>query len=155
MSRRREKRMQPVRQVAEQRERAAVQRLGEAQRELERQRARLAELRAYREQYTASFARSGSGGLSAGRMQDYRAFLERLNAAIRQQETLIERCSSDREQSRRQWVDARSHQQAVDKLLARYHREAQQRQARREQQQLDEHAGRTAGHARGHKEPVA
>jgi len=136
----RSKRMQPVQRVVHNREQSAVQKLGQSQQNLDAQRARLEELRAYRDQYARDFESSGGGGLKAVRIQDYRVFLNRLSEAIRQQETLIEQCCNQHEQTRRQWIETRSRSQAIDKVVHRYRREEHRQQARKEQQEQDERA---------------
>lgn len=138
----RSKRMKPVQRVAESREQAAVQKLGQSQQYLDAQRTRLEELCTYRDQYSASFQTSGGQGLNAGRLQDYRVFLSRLNEAIRQQEAIIAQCTSQHEQTRQQWVETRSHHQAIDKVIERYRSEEQKNRDRLEQQEQDERAQR-------------
>jgi len=144
----RSKRMQPVQRVAETREQAAVQKLGESQRHLDAQRAKLKELRAYRDQYTEAFRTSSGQGLDANRLQDYRVFLSRLNEAIQQQEAIIAQCTCQHEQTRQQWVEKRSHHQAIDKVIDRYRREEQRLRDRREQQEQDERAQRPGPRSR-------
>lgn len=134
----RSKRMQPVKRVAQNREQNAVQKLGQSQQNLDAQRARLEELRAYRDQYARDFELSGGSGLDATRIQDYRAFLNRLGEAIRQQETLIEQCCSQHEQTRQQWIETRTHSQAIDKVVSRYRREEHRQQDLKEQREQDE-----------------
>jgi len=136
----RSKRMQPVQRVAQNREQNAVQKLGQSQQNLDAQQARLEELRAYRDQYARDFERSGGSGLDATRIQDYRVFLNRLGEAIRQQETLLEQCCSQHEQTRQQWVETRTHSQAIDKVVHRYRRDERRQLERKEQQEQDERA---------------
>jgi len=134
----RSKRMQPVQRVAQNREQNAVQKLGQSQQNLDAQRARLEELRAYRDQYARDFELSGGSGLDATRVQDYRVFLNRLGEAIRQQETLIEQCCSQHEQTRQQWIKTHTHSQAIDKVVSRYRREDHRQQDLKEQREQDE-----------------
>ncbi len=136
----RSKRMQPVQRVAQNREQSAVQKLGRSQQNLDAQRARLEELRAYRDQYARDFEFSGGTGLDAARIQDYRVFLNRLSEAICQQEALLEQCSSQHELTRQQWIETRTHSQAIDKVVHRYRREEHRQQDRREQKEQDERA---------------
>lgn len=143
----RSKRMKPVQRVAESREQAAVQKLGQSQQFLDAQRTKLEELRAYRDQYSKAFQTSGGQGLGANRLQDYRVFLARLNEAIRQQEAITAQCTSQHEQTRQQWVETRSHHQAIDKVIQRYRSEEQKARDRREQQEQDERAQRPRGKA--------
>ena len=139
----RSKRMQPVQRVAQNREQNAVQKLGQSQQNLDAQQARLEELRAYRDQYARDFERSGGSGLDATRIQDYRVFLNRLGEAIRQQETLLEQFCSQHEQTRQQWVETRTHSQAIDKVVHRYRRDERRQLERKEQQEQDERALRS------------
>jgi len=141
----RSKRMQPVQSVAHGREQDAMRRLGESQQFLDAQKARLQELRAYREQYSREFAASGGSGLQATRVRDYRVFLSRLGEAIAQQEALISRYETQHEQTRREWVESRSHSQAIDKVVDRYRQEERRQQERREQLEQDERAQRNPG----------
>jgi flagellar FliJ protein len=139
----RSKRMQPVQRVVQSREQAAVQKLGQSQQYLEAQKAKLAELRAYRDQYARDFAASSVTGLDAARMQDYRAFLNRLGEAIRQQEAVIAQCCAQHEQTRQQWIETRCHSQAIEKVVDRYRQEEHRQQDRKEQQEQDERAQRS------------
>jgi len=141
----RSKRMKPVQRVAETREQTAVQKLGESQQYLDAQRAKLGELRGYRDQYSESFRTSGGQGLDANRLQDYRVFLARLNEAIRQQEDILAQCASDHEQTRQQWIQTRSHHQAIDKVIEHYRSVEQKTQDRQEQKEQDERAQRSSG----------
>ena len=139
----RSKRMQSVQHLAHNREQDAVKKLGESQQYLDAQQTKLQELRAYRDEYAKAFESSGGAGLDALRIQEYRAFLGRLNQAIQQQETIIAQCSARHEQTRRQWLATHSHSQAIDKVLERYRQQERKQAERREQQELDERAGRS------------
>lgn len=134
----RSKRMQPVQHVAKCREQDAMHKLGQSQQYLDAQKAKLEELRAYRDQYANDFAETGGNGVSATRVQDYRVFLGRLGEAIRQQEALIAQCEAQHEQTRQQWVDSRSHSQAIGKVIEHCQAEENTVRERREQQEQDE-----------------
>jgi flagellar FliJ protein len=135
--------MQPVQRIARGREEQAMHKLGQSQRFLDAQQARLEELRTYRDQYSREFAASGQSGLDVSRARDYRAFLSRLGEAIQQQEALVARSKSQHEQTRQRWVESRSHSQAIDKVIDRYRRQERQQLERREQLEHDECAQRT------------
>jgi flagellar FliJ protein len=139
----RSKRMQSVQHLAHNREQDAVRKLGESQQYLDAQQIKLQELRAYRDEYAKAFESSGGAGLDALRIQEYRAFLGRLNQAIQQQETVIAQCSARHEQTRRQWLATHSHSQAIDKVLERYRQQERKQEERKEQQELDERACRS------------
>jgi len=134
--------MKPVQRVAESREQKAVQKLGQSQQYLDAQRARLEELFSYRNQYSEAFQKSSGQGLGANRLQEYRVFLARLNEAIHQQEANIAQCTCQHEQTRQQWVETRSHHQAIDKVVERYRSDEQKAKDRLEQQEQDERSQR-------------
>lgn len=136
------RRMQPVQHVARGREQEAMHKLGQSQQFLDAQKTRLEELRTYRDQYARDFAISGETGVSAIRLQDYRLFLNRLGEAVRQQEALIAQCENQHEQTRQQWVESRTHSQAIGKVVERYQAEEHVARERREQKEQDEHTRR-------------
>lgn len=138
----RSKRMQPVQRVAQSREQAAMQKLGQSQQYLDAQCRKLEELRVYREQYAREFEACGEGGLGAMRLQDYRVFLGRLNEAVRQQEAIIAKCISQHEKNRQQWLETRSRAQAIENVVKGYCQEERKQVDRKEQREQDEHAQR-------------
>ena len=143
----RSKRMKPVQQLAQRRERKAVQKLGQSQQYLQAQQAKLEELRAYRDQYARDFEASGCDGLGAMRVQDYRIFLSRLSEAVRQQEAVIAQCCARHEQTRQQWMESRGQSQTFDKLVDRYRLEENKQLERKEQKEQDDRAQRPGSDA--------
>ena len=138
----RSKRMQPVQRLAQGRERDAMRKLGESQQFLDAQLAKLEELRAYRAQYAREFTATSETGLGATRLRDYRVFLGRLGQAIEQQELLVARYQSQHEKTRQQWLESRTHSQAIDKVVDGYQQQERRQQDRREQLEHDERAQR-------------
>ena len=138
----RSKRMQPVHGVARKREQDAGRQLDQSRRNLEAQQTKLAELRAYREQYAHEFTTSSGHGLDATRLRDYRVFLGRLNEAVRQQEEIVARCHEQLTQDRAQWIASRSHSQAIEKVIDGFRREERRQEDKLEQREQDERAQR-------------
>lgn len=132
----RSKRMQSVAEVTANRERDAARRLGEAQKRAQAAEQRFQELLAYRDDYTQQFANGGS--LTTARLQDYRIFLERLNQAVEQQQSLLERANQDCEVLRRRWMEIHTRTQALDKVVSRYRDEERSDSERREQKESDQ-----------------
>lgn len=133
----RSKRMQPVVEVTQQREREAAKRLGEAQQRMQAAEQRLDELMRYRDEYTQQFASGGS--LTAARLRDYRIFLDRLNQAVDQQHALVARAQQEAEAQRQRWLDIRTRVQALDKVVERYRGEERNQHERRLQKESDQH----------------
>jgi small-conductance mechanosensitive channel len=83
------KRLKPVQQVAASRERNAARTMGQARQHLAQEEAKLAQLRQYHQEYLQRFAQVASQGMSANQLQEYRAFLAKLDEAVRQQEKVV------------------------------------------------------------------
>ncbi|MDJ0870286.1 MAG: flagellar export protein FliJ [Gammaproteobacteria bacterium] len=144
----RSKRLAPVAGVAARREQHAAQTLKESRETLAQYEAQLRGLQSYRQEYVGGFQQAGSQGMQAGRMKDYLVFLDKLDAAISQLQavisTSIERCERDKGV----WLAKRAKLKALDKAIARYLKEEQQEEVRREQRDTDERAqqgGRKGG----------
>ena len=139
------KRFQSVIKVAVARERQAATALGEAQAALQSQMARLEELLHYQEEYQLHFHRTGSLGMEARRILDYRAFLEKLKQAIRQQENMVDAAQQVVEERKQQWFHSRGKLKTYDNVMERFQTEEQRQEDQREQKETDEraqHAGR-------------
>lgn len=139
------KRMKPVKRIADSKERDAAKALGESQRVMREQEDRLAQLKAYREEYRAQVQRTGSAGVSAGRLQELHRFMNRLDEAIAEQEKCLQMAEQACEERRRGWFDARGRSRVLDKVVARYQEEERADAAKHEQKELDEFAQRKGG----------
>jgi len=136
----RSKRMKPVKQVAEHREQDAARALGRALDRLAAERGKLEQLVAYRDEYARGFETRGGNGVGARELQNFHAFLGRLNAAIEQQGKVVAEAEQACEAQRRQWLQRRSRSEALGKVMERYHRDELRDHERREQADSDEHA---------------
>ncbi len=145
----RSERLQPVLSVAEEQDRAAALALARCRQRLQQQEARLAELQQYQADYARRFRQGAGDGLGAARLSDYRAFLDRLGEALRQQQALIESIRAECAGLERRWMAARMRLDALGKVSARYHRQELLERERREQAETDERSG-YRGLQRGH-----
>lgn len=134
--------MKPIVEVEAERERKAARKVSDSLRELESRRTRLAELHAYREEYTQRFQADCATGLDAAQLCGYRQFLTRLNEAIVQQEHLVEVSRREWEALATQWQRTRSRTKALHKVVERYRRVEEYQEQRREQGDTDERAQR-------------
>ena len=138
----RSKRIDPLEQMADMRERDAARLLGETHRLADVQKQSLVELRAFRAEYARRFQNEGSRGLSISKLHDYRAFLGQLNEAIAHQERQLEDTQRNLAQKQNGWLDARARKQALNTVLERFRQQEMQEQARKEQQEADERGQR-------------
>jgi flagellar FliJ protein len=133
--------LKPAARVAESRERTAARALGASQQRLAESEAKLEELYRYRDEYARRLA-SASGGLDAGQLADFRAFLTRLNEAITYQEARVHEAQAQREQSRGTWVHTRRKADAIGKVMTRCIDQERREEDRREQKDTDERSQR-------------
>ena len=126
--------------MAENREQAAARLLGEAQTALTEAQQRLGELEGYREDYIKRFHVTGSVGMSAAQMLDYRAFLVKLDQAIAAQGGVVEQAADLVERQRQEWFTQRGKVKMLDTVVARYQADEQRDADRKEQGDQDERA---------------
>lgn len=136
-------RLSRVADLAHNDERAAARRLAEAQRLVDENREQLDELKSYQSSYTAlvnQAAQNAAGDI--GRLQNHRAFLTRLAAAIEAQAERIRQSEQQYSLRREEWLRERARAKALGKVVEQ-HRAAENRVAeRRETAEQDERAQR-------------
>lgn len=142
MHMKRSQRFKPVVKVAENREQEAARLLGDAQTALTQAQQRLTELEGYREEYIKRFHTTGSVGMSAAQMVDYRAFLVKLDLAIAEQGVVVEQANHLVEQQRQEWFARRGKVKMLDTVVSRYQADEQRDADRKEQGDQDERAQR-------------
>lgn len=103
------KRFEPVRKVAENRETAAALRMNQSATERQAAVDQLETLRGYRGDYVAQFKTKGQNGIAASRLQDYLAFVQKLDRAIEGQVKVVQSME----------VKVSEHQQAFKKTNSR------------------------------------
>ncbi len=80
--------------------------------------------------------------MSAEQMKDYRIFLGKLDAAIRQLDELIKTAARKSESRKEHWVERRIRHRTLEKVVSRYKIEEQRDHVRREDRESDEHTQR-------------
>ncbi|MCG5499526.1 flagellar export protein FliJ [Ectothiorhodospira lacustris] len=138
----RSKRMEPVVQVADNRQQLAAQRLGQSQQALEDRMARLEELSSYRDEYAQRFESQSGAGMTGVSVRDYRLFLHRLNEAIEQQARMVAAARHELEMSRGRWVEASGKTKALNRVVEQFQQEERRAADRREQAEQDDRNGR-------------
>ena len=105
---------------------------------------RLEQLRGFRGDYHARLTHSSSAGMSILQFRDYQAFLAKIEVAIRHQQEEVAQAHSRWEHAHGQWLEQRQKVKAYETLATRHHTQEVQRQDRREQKAIDEHANQRA-----------
>lgn len=133
------KRLKPVQQVAATRERNAARNMGQARRHLVQEEAKLLQLRQYHQEYLERFQKAASQGISASQLQEYRAFLAKLDQAIQQQEKIVAASVTNHSNQKDNWKQKHTRTQALGKVVERYRKEERKDEDRKEQKANDEH----------------
>ena len=137
------KRLKPVQDVAATRERKAARTMGEARVHLAQEEAKLAQLKQYHQEYLERFQQVASQGMSATQLQEYRAFLAKLDEAIRQQEKVVAASMVNHSSHRDNWKLKHTRTQALGKVVERYRKEEVKAANLTEQKENDERNNRS------------
>jgi len=111
--------------------------------------ARLVMLADYRRGLLATLAESQRRGTSSGALQNYTTFLDRLDAAIAQQQAAVDRAKGHSEAARSGLNAAERKRKSLETLLDRRIEGERRKENRREQKQHDEISTRISVHGRG------
>lgn len=133
-------RLKPIAGLAKDVESRAAAMLGHSRKALEDQQQRLSELLQFQREYQERFQALGQNGMDIQRVNEYRRFNERLNDAIRQQQSLLEEYRRNLEKENRNWSEASARRRSLDKTIDRFTDEEAVKAGRREQKEADEHA---------------
>ena len=137
------KRLKPVQQFAATKERNAARSMGQARRHLAEEEAKLEQLRQYHQEYLARFQQAASSGISAAQLQEYRAFLAKLDEAIQQQEKVVATSMANHSSRKDEWKQKHTRTQALGKVVERYRQQELKDEDRKEQKANDEHNSRS------------
>lgn len=136
------KRIAPIVELAETKEKQAVQAYGMKQQKLDEARKALNSLRSFRENYSALFNQSGTKGIGMRQLQEYRAFLAKINVAIAEQEKTVAAAETELEMARLAWETAHGHTLGMHKVLDKLQAEQSRKEQKREQAEQDDRASR-------------
>ncbi|MFJ2484156.1 flagellar export protein FliJ [Pseudomonas sp. NPDC087598] len=131
-------RLAPVVDMAEQAEKTAVQRLGYFQGQVKVAESKLADLHAFRLDYSEQWIVRGSTGVSGQWLLGFQGFLAQLDTAVDQQRQSLVWHQNNLDKARDEWQQAFAKVEGLRKLVQRYREEAQRLEDKREQKLLDE-----------------
>ncbi len=132
------KRFQPVRRVAQSREQTAARELGDSQRRMQQQEARLEELKRYHDEYLGRFRDAAQIGISASQLQEYQAFLNKLTRAIQEQEKIVRSTHQECSNKKEIWQKKRVRSQVLGKVVERFQTAERRAEDSREQKEQDD-----------------
>ncbi|WP_367256340.1 flagellar export protein FliJ [Pseudomonas sp. stari2] len=131
-------RLAPVVEMAEKAEKTAVQRLGYFQGQVKVAESKLADLHAFRLDYSEQWIVRGSTGVSGQWLLGFQGFLAQLDTAVDQQLQSLQWHQNNLDKARDAWQQAFARVEGLRKLVQRYRDEAQRAEDKREQKLLDE-----------------
>jgi flagellar FliJ protein len=136
------KRLRPVQRVAQTREKSAAKELGDSQRRTRDQEARLEDLKRYHQDYLDRFEVSARNGMASGQLQEYRAFLDKLDRAIKEQERVVQMSQVECVSRKDAWQQKRVRTQALGKVVDRFRSAELKAGEGREQKESDDRSQR-------------
>jgi len=147
----RSKRIKPIASHADQLQQQAVQVYVAAQQHVIEAQLQLEQLIEYRSEYSANRVNGAGNALgnvlgnavgNATQLRDYQLFLQKINTSIEQSKTNIEQQKLLCEQQKLNWLKTRSRSKALQAVIKKYQLNEAKVQARIEQKEQDEYAGR-------------
>ncbi|MFI9653797.1 flagellar export protein FliJ [Guyparkeria sp. GHLCS8-2] len=127
----------------------ASRRRREAQRELDAQRQRLADLEGYFTEYTNNLGFAAEGRNRAFALQNYRQFMARIEETIEHQRKVVHDLEGQLSKRANDARDAHARNESVDRLSQRYRDSIRRRDDRTEQQVMDQHGAAKVAHGGG------
>lgn len=119
------KRLQPIKKLADNKEKVAAQALGESVEYQKLQINKLAQLTNYRTEYVNSMAVKTQQGMFGDQLQQYHLFLTKLDTAIEQQKQVVNQSEQSLSVSQDNWRTdssrANAISSAIDKIKAKEH----------------------------------
>ena len=131
-------RLAPVVEMAESAEKAAAQRLGHFQGQVNLANSKLGDLENFRAEYQSQWIGRGSQGVSGQWLRSYQYFLNQLETAVGQQRQSLVWHENNLNKARETWQQAYARVEGLRKLVQRYAEEARQLEDKREQKLMDE-----------------
>jgi flagellar FliJ protein len=138
----RSQRLAVVLALEERKEKAALEKMAEAQQHHEAQRQQIDNLEQYQREYREQIRRSQQGVVSVARLQGWQAFIAQLDQVIVQQQKLLTQAEGRLQVCREEWQKAWERRRGMEKYIATCRQHEQRELDLREQKQIDEAAGR-------------
>ena len=126
-------RLQPVVDLAAGKAEDATRALASHQRAVAESERQLVELRKYRNEYATM-----PDGIGVSALLNRQQFLQKIDMAIVQQMSEVQRREQALERARQDWTTARGRAKALDSVTTKYRDQERKSQDRREQEQADE-----------------
>jgi len=138
----RSRRREVVLTLEERKEQEALERMGEARKQVEQQREQVENLHRYQQEYRDQIRNSQQGVVQVTRLQAWQAFIAQLDQVIRQQQKQLEQAEKVFEARKKAWQEAWERRRGMEKYIESCRQQEQREQDLREQKLADEAAVR-------------
>lgn len=138
----RSQRLAVVLTLEERKEKAALEKMAEAQKHHEAQRQQIENLERYQQEYRDQIRSSQQGVVSVARLQGWQAFIAQLDQVIGQQQKLLVQAEARLRGCREEWQKAWERRRGMEKYIETCRRQEQRAQDLRDQKLMDEASGR-------------
>lgn len=138
--------LQPLVNLAQQRNDAATKQLGQLNLQQQNAQAKLDALLQYRKDYQDKFQEVVKNGIGPTELRNFQDFIYRLDEAITQQRIVASNAERSVAQGREDLKSAQIKLKSFDALVQRYNESNKLQQSKLEQKLMDEHAGRNAAY---------
>lgn len=136
------KRLKPVQRFAHSKEQKAARMMGQAKKNLQQEEAKLEQLKLYHQEYLERFQQMAAEGMSSTQLLEYRAFLAKLDEAIKQQQEVVAASVVNHSSSKNFWKKKHSRTQALNKAVERFQQQELKSADRIEQKESDDRGQR-------------
>lgn len=131
-------RLKPIKKLADNKEKVSAQALGHSVNHKHNQDEKLQQLTQYRAEYVASMTLKTQQGMSGDQLQQYHAFLNKLDDAISQQRTAVVTSEQSLHLSKEEWRTNNSRASAITRVIGNLENKEQLQKNKKEAVQLDE-----------------
>jgi len=135
-------RFKPIQKIAEKKERDAAEAFGKTLQEREAAQRRLEELQQYHAEYLERFTQATRNGIGGARIQEYQAFIAKLETAIEEQRRVVADTQVRVTDKKAKWRGKYTKARAVDNVVDRMRADEQRESDRKEQKSSDDRSQR-------------
>lgn len=134
--------LQTLQDLAHTRVDEATKKLGELIASEKASEEKLKMLKDYRREYQERFMLAAQNGIDPNLWRNYSAFLEKIDAAVAQQQGFVDKSKQATQTGQKDWISERNRAKALDTLANQQHLKQLYKEAKQEQKLSDEHAAK-------------
>ncbi|MEK7811683.1 MAG: flagellar export protein FliJ [Pseudomonadota bacterium] len=143
--------LNPLVNLAHQKNDAATRKLGQLNQQQQTAQTKLETLQQFRKDYQFKFQQAAQSGMDPTDLRNFQDFINRLDQAIQQQQTVIEKAKSSVQSGRHNLMDTTRKMKSFDTLAQRHVESEKKLEAKADQRLQDEQTGRFAAFHSGEK----